>query len=63
MESGGLVFGYWVRDPERYGVVEFDEAKNVISIEEKPARPKSNYLPERRVALRYPEAPVRERKP
>jgi glucose-1-phosphate thymidylyltransferase len=32
-----------VRDPERYGVVEFDEAKNVISIEEKPARPKSNY--------------------
>jgi glucose-1-phosphate thymidylyltransferase len=43
MERGGLVFGYWVRDPERYGVVEFDEAKNVISIEEKPDRPKSNY--------------------
>ncbi len=43
MERGGLVFGYWVRDPERYGVVEFDEAKNVISVEEKPARPKSNY--------------------
>jgi glucose-1-phosphate thymidylyltransferase len=43
MEKGGLIFGYWVRDPERYGVVEFDEAKNVIGIEEKPARPKSNY--------------------
>lgn len=43
MERGGLVFGYWVRDPERYGVVAFDEAKNVISVEEKPARPKSNY--------------------
>jgi glucose-1-phosphate thymidylyltransferase len=43
MEKGGLIFGYWVRDPERYGVVEFDEAKNVIGIEEKPVRPKSNY--------------------
>jgi glucose-1-phosphate thymidylyltransferase len=43
MEKGGLIFGYWVRDPERYGVVEFDEAKNVIGIEEKPSCPKSNY--------------------
>lgn len=43
MKKGGLIFGYWVRDPERYGVVEFDEAKNVIGIEEKPSRPKSNY--------------------
>ena len=43
LEKGGLIFGYWVRDPERYGVVEFDEAKNVIGIEEKPTRPKSNY--------------------
>lgn len=43
MKNGGLIFGYWVRDPERYGVVEFDEAKNVIGIEEKPSRPKSNY--------------------
>ncbi len=43
LEKGGLIFGYWVRDPERYGVVEFDEKKNVIGIEEKPARPKSNY--------------------
>ncbi|WP_448885306.1 glucose-1-phosphate thymidylyltransferase RfbA [Citrobacter telavivensis] len=37
------VFGYQVKDPERFGVVEFDESKNVISIEEKPVLPKSNY--------------------
>ena len=43
MKDGGLVFGYWVRDPERYGVVEFDQGGNVLSIEEKPKRPKSNY--------------------
>jgi len=42
-ESGATVFGYWVRDPERYGVVDFDEAGRAIGIEEKPARPKSNY--------------------
>ena len=41
--EGGIVFGYQVADPERYGVVDFDEAGKVISIEEKPARPKSNY--------------------
>jgi glucose-1-phosphate thymidylyltransferase len=40
---GGLVFGYYVRDPQRYGVVEFDEAGSVLGIEEKPALPKSNY--------------------
>lgn len=43
LEKGGLVFGYWVKDPERYGVVEFDKTKNVLSIEEKPQKPKSNY--------------------
>ena len=42
-ESKATVFGYWVSDPERYGVAEFDEAGNCLSIEEKPAVPKSNY--------------------
>jgi len=41
--DGGVVFAYHVSDPERYGVVEFNEAKRAISIEEKPKRPKSNY--------------------
>jgi glucose-1-phosphate thymidylyltransferase len=41
--DGGYVFAYHVSDPERYGVVEFDDQKNVISIEEKPTQPKSNY--------------------
>jgi glucose-1-phosphate thymidylyltransferase len=41
--DGGIVYAYHVSDPERYGVVEFDEHNNVISIEEKPPRPKSNY--------------------
>jgi glucose-1-phosphate thymidylyltransferase len=40
---GATIFGYWVQDPERYGVVEFDSAGNAISIEEKPGHPKSNY--------------------
>lgn len=42
-ESGATVFGYQVKDPERFGVVEFDDKMNVISIEEKPEHPKSNY--------------------
>ena len=42
-ESGATVFGYWVRDPERYGVVAFDGDGAPVSIEEKPAKPKSNY--------------------
>ncbi len=42
-ERGATVFGYWVRDPERYGVAEFGPDGTVVSLEEKPARPKSNY--------------------
>lgn len=42
-DSKATVFGYWVSDPERYGVAEFDSQGNCISIEEKPAKPKSNY--------------------
>ncbi|MFC2097832.1 glucose-1-phosphate thymidylyltransferase RfbA [Bacteroidota bacterium] len=43
LSDGAMVFGYYVQDPERYGVVEFDMSGNVISIEEKPVIPKSNY--------------------
>jgi glucose-1-phosphate thymidylyltransferase len=42
-ETGATVFGYWVRDPQRYGVAEFDAAGRVVGLEEKPAQPKSNY--------------------
>ena len=42
-KRGATVFGYWVKDPERYGVVAFNEAGQAIDIEEKPAQPKSNY--------------------
>ena len=43
LRQGGVIFGYWVNDPERYGIVELDESFNVVSITEKPAQPKSNY--------------------
>ncbi|AGG87742.1 glucose-1-phosphate thymidylyltransferase RfbA [Rhodanobacter denitrificans] len=42
-EHGATVFGYWVKDPERYGVAEFDAAGKVVGLEEKPAQPKSHY--------------------
>lgn len=43
LKDGAIVFGYQVKDPERFGVVEFDKDKNAISIEEKPLKPKSNF--------------------
>lgn len=43
LEDGAIVFGYYVNDPERYGVVEFDKTGKAVSIEEKPEKPKSNY--------------------
>jgi glucose-1-phosphate thymidylyltransferase len=43
LREGGIIFGQQVHDPERYGIVEFDDDGNVLSIEEKPVRPKSNY--------------------
>ena len=43
LETGGLIFGYLVKDPKRYGVVEFDSNGNIIGIEEKPKKPRSNY--------------------
>ncbi|HBF88665.1 MAG TPA: glucose-1-phosphate thymidylyltransferase [Bacteroidales bacterium] len=43
LKDGALVFGYYVKDPERYGVVDFDDHGNALSLEEKPEKPKSNY--------------------
>lgn len=43
LKSGACIFGYYVTDPQRYGVVEFDSSRRVVSIEEKPLQPKSNY--------------------
>ena len=43
LETGAIAFGYYVKDPQRYGVLEFDDKCNVVSIEEKPKKPKSNY--------------------
>jgi len=44
LEKGAVIFGYHVKDPERYGVIEFNRDKKVVSIEEKPEKPKSNYV-------------------
>jgi glucose-1-phosphate thymidylyltransferase len=44
LEKGGLIFGYWVNNPQRYGVVELDDDGTALSIEEKPRKPKSNYV-------------------
>jgi len=43
LEEGAIVFGYYVKDPERYGVIAFDKDCNAVSLEEKPVRPKSNW--------------------
>jgi glucose-1-phosphate thymidylyltransferase len=43
LTEGAVIFGYRVNDPERYGIVEFDEQENVLSLEEKPSKPKSNF--------------------
>ena len=43
LKSGAYIFGYWVSDPQRYGIVEFNQKNEIISIEEKPQHPKSNY--------------------
>ena len=43
LKDGAIIFGYRVNDPQRYGIIEFDEKENVLSIEEKPVKPKSNY--------------------
>src|SRR5215207_9543353 len=43
LQDGAIIFGYRVNDPERYGIVEFDDSGNVLSLEEKPSEPKSDY--------------------
>ena len=48
-QNGATVFGYYVTDPERYGVIEFDKDRKVLSIEEKPQKPKSNWAADNRV--------------
>jgi len=52
IQKGATVFGYYVNDPERYGVAEFDEEGNVLSIEEKPKEPKSNYAVTERTEIK-----------
>lgn len=44
LKEGAIIFGYYVKDPREFGVVEFDDDGNVISLEEKPEKPKSNYV-------------------
>ena len=44
LEKGGLIFGYWVNNPQRYGVIELDDHGKALSIEEKPIKPRSNYV-------------------
>ena len=44
IDDGAVIFGYYVNDPKEFGVVEFDKDGNVLSLEEKPAKPKSNYV-------------------
>jgi glucose-1-phosphate thymidylyltransferase len=44
LKEGSVAFGYYIKDPQRYGVIQFDDKCNVISIEEKPKKPKSNYV-------------------
>lgn len=56
-EQGATIFGYWVRDPQRYGVIEFDDQGNVLSIEEKPQTPKSQYAA---VGLYFYDADITE---
>ena len=53
LKSGATVFGYFVRDPKRYGVAEFDDKGKVLSIEEKPEKPKSNYAVRSKSKLAY----------
>ena len=56
-QEGATIFGYYVRDPQRYGVIEFDKAGRVLSIEEKPQHPKSNYAA---VGLYYYDSQITE---
>ena len=56
-KSGATIFGYWVKDPQRYGVIEFDKSGKVISIVEKPEEPKSNYAA---VGLYYYDSKITE---
>lgn len=56
-QEGATIFGYWVKDPERYGVIEFDEQGRVLTIEEKPSQPRSHYAA---VGLYFYDAAITE---